>query len=113
MAGALAWFREEAPPGSTVLAAPNSGYLIAGWGGQQVYAGHWVNTVDLEVKMDEIAGYYISQDDLWQRAFLDDRQIDFVFFGEDERRRGYSPSGFGHLREIHRSGEVTIFEFIR
>lgn len=110
---ALEWFRDEATPGSTVLATPNSGYLIAGWSGQTTYAGHWVNTVDLSAKMSDIASYFVLMDDEQGRSFLGDNGIDYVFYGEDERKHKYLPPQFDHLREVFVSGDTMIYELIR
>ncbi|KPJ85078.1 hypothetical protein AMJ57_04395 [Parcubacteria bacterium SG8_24] len=106
---ALDWIRTRTGPEAVFLASLNSGNFIAGWAGRRVYAGHWVNTIDLDRKEQEIAGFYSGSDPVWNREFLDRHGITHVFMGPAERLSGDWSHDDMTFDKVYGEGEVEIY----
>ena len=109
---ALNWLREEAPPGSVVLATYETGNVIPAYAGVRVYIGHGPETVDARRKEAEARAFFLGgMTDDSRRALLDTAGADYVYIGPAEASSCpvcFDPAALG-LRPVYDAGGVTIY----
>lgn len=109
---AFDWLHQQAPAGSIVLAAPQTGLLIPGYTGLGVIYGHPFETVDAKKQEQAVIDAYSGRLDAASvQAFLDETGVDFVFYGPRERSLGALPPMSG-LMPVYQHGEVTIYSVV-
>ncbi len=109
---ALAWMAAQTPRDALVLAAPETGMLIPAYTGQRVIYGHPYETPDAEVERAAAEQFFQIGQVNGQPAekFLDQRQVDFIFYGPEERLLGSLPAGLP-LVPVYQSGAVTVYQW--
>jgi hypothetical protein len=107
---AAAWLRENAEDGDVTLSAYQTGNYLAARVGYPVLVGHWAETVDWQVKMEQTKRFFGMATDDWRRALLERYSIDFVWFGPQEKSLGeFAPGHFDLLRPVFTNSEITIY----
>jgi hypothetical protein len=108
---AFATLRAEAPQGSTVLAAFETGNAVPAWAPVRVVAGHGPETVGLAEILPRIASFYgatLTEDE--RSSFLISHSVDFVFWGPRERALGdFSPGESACLESIFSESGYELF----
>jgi hypothetical protein len=110
---ALIWLANNSPADALVLAAPETGLLIPAHTGRRVLYGHPYETVDAEKEKAQVVDFF--QGNLSSpSALLDQRGVDFIFYGPRERRLGALPEEIG-IRQVYSSGvpdedQVIIYQ---
>jgi len=107
---ALAWMQGQTSPDALVLAAPDTGLLIPAYTGQRVIYGHPFETPHAEDERIAVEQFFQTGQVNGQPAekFLDQRQVDFIFYGPEERALGPLPAGLS-LEPVYQSGSVAIY----
>ena len=109
---AFNWLHQQAPAGSIVLAAPQTGLLIPGYTGLGVIYGHPFETVNAKKQEQAVIDAYSGRlDAAAVQALLDEYGVDFVFYGPRERSLGALPP-MSRLMPVYQHGEVTIYAVV-
>lgn len=110
---AIAALRQYADADAVVLAHPLTSYLIPGFTGRRVVAGHQdVETLDYEGKVLEVVWFYQgSATPERRREFLERYGVTHVFAGPRERAVGLD--ALPYLTPVYANGTVTIYRVER
>jgi hypothetical protein len=85
------WLDANAPHGSLVLAAPQTGLFMPGYASVRVLFGHWFETVHAQERRDEIVAFFEVMSPAEAMQYLDEMGVDFIFYGPRERSLGEMP----------------------
>jgi len=86
---ALAWIEANTDPDALILSSPEMGLFIPAYTGRRVIYGHPFETADAQLEEKAVLGFYHgSASDEGQIAFLQNREIDVLFYGPRERAIG-------------------------
>lgn len=110
---ALKWLKSNTPARALVLAAPESGLFIPAHTGRRVIYGHPYETIHAEFEKAQVTGFFrgeLPSPD----AFLEQRGVEYIFYGPRERKLGPLPQGL-HARQVFSAGppgdhEVVIYQ---
>jgi len=105
----MAWFRNASPKTAVVLTS--SGWLdgrVAGWGERRVYVGHWVDTIDLKRKSQEVEKFFSLSDPADPLVFLRSAGITHVLAGSAAETGRFDALPF--LRSMFSSGPYKVYE---
>lgn len=106
---ALQWLEGNASPDALVLAAPRTGLFIPAHTGRRVIYGHPYETVQAESEKQAVLDFFSASWSQAQRSeFLEQRRVDYVFYGPEEQALGGLPPMQG-LSPVFQSGDVTLF----
>lgn len=106
---ALRWIAENSAQDALVLSSPEMGSFIPAITGRRVIYGHPFETINAAKEAAAVEAFFgaeIQPDDA--RAFLAERQVDFVFYGPREHALGEKEFGL-NLLPVFTSGEVTLY----
>lgn len=108
-AAALEWISVNTGERALVLASPAMGLFIPAHTGRRVIYGHPFETVNAVEEKQVVTDFFSSSADMDRQAFLEERDIDFVFLGE--RERSYQPPAMpGSLLPVYSSAGVVIYK---
>lgn len=130
-AQALAWLESSTSSNALVLAAPETGLLIPARTGRRVLYGHPYETVNAEAEEKQVTAFF--QSDLPSPSvFLEQRQVDYIFYGPRECSLGplpeqididpvYTATGPSDLNSAYGAsaemklcgGDVVIYQVVR
>jgi len=108
---AMEWLSRQ--PQATILASPYISNLITGESLHRVYVGHVIQTAYSADKVTEVAEWFYktNDDDIQKYAWLQQRHIEYVWVGPDERALGgYQAATKDYLVPVYHSDEVTIYQ---
>lgn len=105
-AHAFDWMANNTPPEALVLASPETGLFIPAYCGRRVIYGHPFETVRAAEEEAAALGYFLGAGT--DRALLEKRGVDYVFFGERERALAGN-TGLAGLQPVYSTGQVTIY----
>ncbi len=127
-AHAMQWIEHNTPPHALILAAPQTGLLIPALTGRRVIYGHPFETIHSQQEQAAVERFFAwanapenppddapeltpgDNENLAQaRQFLQQRQVDYIFYGPRERLLGKLSPGLG-LRPVFSSGAVTVYQ---
>jgi hypothetical protein len=109
---ALTWIEMHTPPHALILASPQTGMFIPAHTGRRVIFGHPFETVNAQAEERAVEQFFQSSGDVASlSAFLEQRGVDFVFYGPRERELGALP-GLGNLLPVYVGGDVTIYQVV-
>jgi hypothetical protein len=107
---ALEWLESNTPADALVLAAPETGLLIPAHTGRRVLYGHPFETVNAESEQAQVVAFF--QGEMQAPAtFVEQRQVDYIFYGPRERSLGELPKGLD-LRQVYATGVVGADQVI-
>lgn len=113
-AQALAWIETNTPSDALILAAPQTGLFIPAHTGRRVIYGHPFETAFAESEQAAVAWFFQQggQDLAAASAFLDQRSVDYVFYGPRERQLGALPD-LGELQAAWSGDGVVIYRALK
>jgi hypothetical protein len=86
---AIDWAGAHLPTHAVVLASYESGSLIPTRTGLRTVIGHWAETMDFERKYRQVSAFFAPMTaDEWRSSFLVSQQVEYVFYGTQERALG-------------------------
>ncbi len=112
---ALEWLESNTPADALVLAAPETGLLIPAHTGRRVLYGHPFETVNATSEQAQVVAFF--QGEMQAPAtFVEQRQVDYIFYGPRERSLGELPKGLD-LRRVYATGvpgadQVILYQVI-
>jgi hypothetical protein len=114
---ALKWLESNTPANALVLAAPETGLLIPARTGRRVIYGHPFETINAEAEKARVEKFFqgVGPGNVPSASdFLEQRQVDYLFYGPRERKLGPLPGQLG-LRQVYAAGipgadEVIIYQ---
>jgi len=111
---AIIWLKKETRETDIILSTYHIGNVVAGQTGRQVYLGHGIQTINSVEKIKLVEWFYGSDDDILNKIkFLKDNKIDYIFYGEGEKKfGGFNPENLNNLKRVYNNGETSIFKVI-
>lgn len=108
---ALEWLGSHAETDATVLASFQVGNLTPARADLRAFAGHGPETLHSEAKIDMIQRFFQPGTDAeWRTSLLWEQDIDYVFYGPQERSLGdWDPSAARYLKPVYDDGGYTIY----
>ncbi len=108
----MKWFRDNSQKEEIILAEAWNGNLIPGIAGRKVYLGHLDLTADSQKKVNDINWFFKDNEEESQKInFLKEKSIDYIFYGEREKRLGYfNPYKADYLELVYQMGETSVFK---
>ncbi len=106
-------------PDAVILAPPGTAYVIPGYTGHTVYAGHWGETADYEQKLLALVRFYQPDaQDSYRRQFLKDAGIDYVvgyhnMGGAQTDVYDFREKPLPYLRNVFDRPEISVYEVLR
>jgi len=110
-AQALTWIETNTPPQAVLLAAPQTGLFIPAHTGRRVLYGHPFETVQADVEESAVTSFFTNAaaNPLPAANFLEERKVDYVFYGPREQLLGQMPNLPG-LSVVYLQDGVTIYQ---
>jgi hypothetical protein len=103
---ALEWIQANTPERAVILAAPETSLWIPAQTGRGVVAGHPFETVEAEVKVEQVESIFQGSPGAWNFSWVED--VDYVYLGPRERDLGGNlPSG--DWKALYYQDGVTIW----
>jgi hypothetical protein len=106
---AFTWINKSTSPDALILASPLTGLWIPSQTGRRVIYGHPFETVDAQLEKDAVEAVFRG---IWTagevREFLQERGVNYIFFGPRERELG-EPQGLDEFRVVFQGTEVQIY----
>ncbi|MFH1073646.1 MAG: hypothetical protein V1752_01020 [Candidatus Firestonebacteria bacterium] len=108
---ALRWLEANTSKKDAVIASRIIGMYIPAWSGNKVYAGHYDQTVNYTLKIQNIKVFFEGKtDNNTIEAFLKSNRIDYVYFGPFEKIIGKPDFGkMPFLKKAYSQGTVDIY----
>jgi hypothetical protein len=112
---ALDWLGEQVESDDVVLASYETGNYLPARVWARVFVGHGPETVRFGEKRALMTRFFdAATDDAWRRDLLEERGIDYVFWGPAERQVGdFDLQAVAYLREIYAVNGYAVFEVER
>jgi hypothetical protein len=110
-AQALLWIKENTPSEALVLASPQTGLYIPAYTGRRVIYGHPFETVNAVQEGSAVVNFFAGEDDLESETFLQERQVDYVFYGPREAKLGVLPE-VTQLQIVFDQEDVKIYQMV-
>jgi hypothetical protein len=107
-ASAFEWLRNRTRLTDVVLTAPEIGIWLPSWATARVVYGHPFETLDAEVKEQQVLDWYDSGSGGDCAQLLEDYRVKYVLFGPAERAIGDSTC-IDVLTPVVQIGSVTIY----
>ena len=106
---------EKINPGQVVLAAYDTSNALPAWVPARTLIGHGPESIHLAEIQPEVEGFYQSSTSDQARLDLIQKfQIDYVFYGPEERALGdWSPDSFDRLSPVYQDGDWKIYRVLR
>jgi hypothetical protein len=108
---ALAWIRDNTPRDALILASPEMGLFIPAYTGRRVIYGHPFETVNADQEKETVIAFFAESS--WQSrdpGLLEQRKVDYIFFGPREQGlRGSVPPEGMPFPQVFSSGQVQIY----
>ena len=88
--------------------------FIPAFSGRTVYVGHGVETPFFGEKQKEVDWFFAkNRPEEIERNFLIKRNIDYIFYSDDERKLGdYNPENKSYLKEVYSNPKVKIYQVL-
>jgi hypothetical protein len=103
---AFDWIAGRTDLDDVVLASPVVSLWLPGWAGVRVVYGHPFETLQADLRKQQVELWYAAGDDCQQLIEMYD--VQYIVFGPEEVRLGNAPC-LDTLQQVARSGEVTIY----
>jgi len=110
-ARALLWIKENTPSKALILSSPQIGLFIPAHTGRRVIYGHPFETVNAVQEGSSVVNFFASDDDLERETFLQERQVDYVFYGPREAKLGMLPE-VTQLQIVFDQEDVKIYQML-
>jgi hypothetical protein len=113
-AAALQWIEQNAAGDEVVLSSQMIGQFVPGMGGSTAFVGHYATTLDYYDKLAIVERFFDAQvDDAWRERLIQDYDIRYVYYGENERVLGtYDPEAWSLLEPAFSWPRVTVYRVL-
>jgi hypothetical protein len=109
---ALVWVEANTPAHALILASPQMGLFIPAHTGRRVIYGHPFETVNASAEEQAVETFFRSGGDpAHVSAFLEQRGVDYVFYGPRERELG-ARLDLSNLSAVYKEGDVAIYKVV-
>jgi len=107
----LDYLESEVKSDDVVFASLTIGQFVPALTGARSFLGHWAQTLDYFGKSAMVESFFNSAtDDATREQILTDYSVDYVFFGDEERRLGdYDPADADYLTEVYNQDGVAVY----
>lgn len=102
------WLNANAPHGSLVLAAPQTGLFLPSNAPVRVLFGHWFETVHARDRHDELVAFFDVMDSSDVLDYLESEDVDYIFYGPRERVLGAMPQLTGWT-PVYETADLQIW----
>lgn len=111
---AFDWLNENSQPKQIVLSSYLTGNILPAYTSLTPFIGHSVETLFFDQKLKKVVSFYQSSTSDDERLrLIEEEQIDYVFYGPDERNLGdLDPSKLAYLLKRFEQGEYAIYQVI-
>jgi hypothetical protein len=111
---ALDWLSQHAAPPDVVLASYETGNYLPARVRARAFVGHGPESVHASQKRTQVARFFNSTtDDAWRRYLLREYDVDYVFWGPEERDLGgFDPKMAVYLQLVYAQGGYSLFEVV-
>jgi hypothetical protein len=107
---ALAWIEENSREDDLILGSPEMGAIIPAFTGRRVIYGHPFETINAIEEQQAVLSFFEGQQSTLQAEdFLEERGVDFIFFGPREQRLGEMEFGT-QFRPVFSVDSLIIYE---
>jgi hypothetical protein len=100
------WIQRHSDHEDVVLASEDVSQWLPGWALVRVVYGHPFETLNAEVKEQQVREWYMTGDNCL--SLLEEYQVSYVIYGPEEARLGDAPC-LDTLQQVARYGEVAIY----
>lgn len=110
---AYQWIKNNASDDDVILSLFTSGLMIPAYSGRRVYNGHETETILSKEEKIPLAKYFFMANvsNMWRKNFLIRNKIDYVWFGELERKDAtFDPNQADFLKLTFHNTEVAIYK---
>lgn len=106
------WLEHNASYADGVLAAYKTGTIIPARAPVRVMLGHPSETVHVDDRKAEVLRFFdANTSDDWRRELLTRLNLNYVWYGPDERALGaYDPARTSFLRQVFSAGDVLLYK---
>lgn len=106
---ALRWLESHTAEDALVLTSPEMGLFIPAFTGRRVIYGHPFETVNAAAEKERVEAFFsATMDDEEAQAFLNNREVQYIFFGPREEMTGEFRWLSG-MRLVFQSGDVRVY----
>ena len=111
---AAMWLTGEVETGSVVLAAYDSGNALPAWTPVRVVVGHGPESSNLATLLPQVSAFFgEAMTDRERIEFIDDMDIEYVWYGPKERELGsWDPTESDLLIRVYRKDDYEIYQII-
>jgi len=111
MTSAMVWLKNNTPEESVIFSSYDSGNIIPAFGVRSVFLGSNGNTALSETKTEQVELFFQKYGDRTRAAFLKLNNIDYLFFGPEEKAAAnFDPNTVDYLEKIYSNEEVSIYK---
>jgi hypothetical protein len=109
------WLEKNARSDEILLGSHPTGNILPAYTSLTPFIGHSVETAYFKEKMALVVAFYQTEtSDIERQSLIQERQIDYVFFGPHEKELGeIDPSGLPYLIKRFEQGEYSVYEVLR
>jgi len=102
---------DNASLGSNVLSSYSTGNSLPAWAPVSVVIGHGPESIDLAVLEPQVRDFFSTHEEDSDRiAFIKNEQVDYVFYGPEERLLGgWRPEKAPFLEKVFSQNQYTIY----
>lgn len=106
------WLAQHASYADGVLAAYNTGTIIPARAPVRVMLGHPSETIAVDERKAEVQRFFDpAATDEWRRALLTRLNLNYVWYGPEERALGaYNPAQSPFLRQVFSASDVQLYK---
>ncbi len=106
------WLERNASYADGVLSAYSTGTIIPARAPVRVMLGHPSETINVADRKAEVQRFFDADTpDEWRRDLLTRLNLDYVWYGPDERALGaYDPTQSPFLRQVFSAGDVQLYK---
>jgi hypothetical protein len=108
---ALNWLQTNASRDAVVLASPELGGFIPAFAGQRVVYGHPYETVEAEVREQQVKDFFAGAID--QARMIGDHAVTYIVVGPREQKLGTLDLQGLPLEEVFTAGDVIVYRVKR
>lgn len=106
------FLEKNADYGNVVLSAYATGNAVPAWAPIRVVIGHGPESVGFNKLLPQVKEFYNTElTDLYRQQKLNQWNVDYVFWGPDERALGgWDPNQTEFLEKVYSAGEYELFQ---
>lgn len=109
---AIDFMNKNLPPKSIILSNEYVGNLIPAFTPLISYFGHINQTLDFAQKQKNTWLFYTnSLSDNLSLKFLNENNISYIYYSDDEKLGGESELSYGYLKEIYNNDSIRIYSY--